>query len=202
MQLSQPADWVNKSFDGYIVNTGFSDENTKVLSSLTQDIKAAFKDAVFCMPDRSLHITLLDWVAPLVNYDSADKNELFAKIQPEYDKALSEVLSSVEPIVVTFDELRVSPSTIFIVGHDSGEFRKIRESFIAKVELLTGTKLPPQIIHSSLARFTKPVELSSVNSFVSQKELNITQIVADFRLVHSKKEPMLEFEIIKNYTLQ
>lgn len=202
MGLSQPVDWINKPLVGYMVNTEFSDENAAILGQLIKEIQATFQDAVFCMPKTALHITLLDWIAPLVNYSGQDKDKLFDQIQLNYDKAMMEILASIRPIKIYLDELKVSPSTIFITGRDSGEFQKIREQFIEKVELLPETKLPPQIIHSSLARFTKPIDLGSVESFLANKTLNITQTVTDFRLVRSVKEPMLKFEVLKHYELK
>ena len=201
MELSQPVDWVNKSFVGYIVNAELSNRNREILGKLIDEIQATFRDSVFCMPNYSLHTTLLDWIAPLIDYGGEDKDRLFAQIQLNYDKAMSEILSSIKPITVHFDELRVSPSTIFMVGHDHGEFQKIRERFLEKVELLRGTKPPPQIIHCSLARFTKPIDLSLVSSFLANKTLNITQTVTNFRLIRTTKEPMLEFEVLKCYEL-
>jgi hypothetical protein len=201
MKLSQPVNWVNKPFVGYIVNTEFSDDNAEILGDLISEIQVMFNDAVFCMPKASLHTTLLDWIAPLVDYGGQDKDRLFAQVQPTYDTVLSEVLSSVKPITIQFDELKVSPTTIFMVGHDSGEFQNIRQQFLGKVELLPDTKLPPQIIHSSLARFTKPTDLGLVNSFLAKKTLNITQTVTNFRLIRTTREPMLEFEVLKRYKL-
>jgi hypothetical protein len=201
MNLAQPSDWVNKPFEGYIVNTAFSDENTKVVSDVTKQIQAALADAVFCMPDRSLHTTLLDWIAPLVDYDGQDKAKLFAQVQPTYDKALTEALAAFGPITVHFDEIRVAPSTIFMIGHDDGQFQKIRDSFMQNVELLPGTKLPPTIIHSSLARFTQPIDLDMAGSVVAKLKVDFIQTVTDFRLIHTSKEPMLEFEILKQYRL-
>lgn len=172
MELTQPVNWIGKSFIGYVMNTEFSGENAQGLVELMQEIEATFGGAVFCMPKASLHITLLDWIAPLVDYDGQDKDNLFKEIQPSYDKAITEALSVTSPIEVHFDEIKTSPSTIYIVGHDNGEFQRVREQFMEKVELLPGTKLPPTIIHSSLARFTKPVEISAVNSFLASKNLN------------------------------
>lgn len=202
MELSQPADWVAKPFQGYVINTVFSDENTRELETLIKEISTTFGDAVFPMPNVSLHTTLLDWIAPLVDYGGKDKEALFAQIQPGYDRALREVLSSFGPINVHFDELRVSPSAIIIVGHDNGEFQSIREQFLDRVQLLPGTKLPPTIIHSSLARFTESIELDLVKSFLATKTISFTQQVSDFRLVHTAKEPMLEFEVLKQYQLR
>ncbi len=201
MQLSQPVDWVDRPFIGYIVNGWFSNENKETLGQLIGDIGETFQDNVFCMPLGSLHITLLDWLAPLENYEGQDKDKLFARIRPDFDKAMSEVFSITKPFTVHFDELKVSPSTIYVVGHDNGEFQKIREGFIKKVDLLPNTKLPPQIIHSSLARFTKPIDLNIAESFIAGKKLDLTQEINGFRLIRTAREPMLQYEIIKKYKL-
>lgn len=202
MEFTQPVDWINKSFVGYAMNTEFSSDNIQSVVECMQEIKTTFDGAVFCTPKASLHVTLLDWIAPLVTYGGLDKDKFFGEVQPSYDKAITEILSSVAPIDVHFDEIKTSPSTIYIVGHDNGEFQKIREQFMERVELLPGTKLPPTIIHSSLARFTKPIELSAVNSFLASKTLHITQTVTDFRLTRATREPMLEFETLKRYRLK
>lgn len=202
MELSQVIDWVGKPLTGYVVNTGFSDENTETLGKLIDEIQMTFGESVFCMPKPSLHITLLDWIAPLVDYDGQDKDELFSRIKPEYDKAMEEVLADTGPITVRFDELRVTPTTILIVGHDNGQIQNIRDQFLEKVELLPGTKPPPQIIHSSLARFTEPIDLNPVRSFIASQTLDITQQITSFRLVRTVKEPMLEYETFKRYKLQ
>jgi len=201
MELTQPVEWINKPVIGYAVNTEFSDDNARVLMELINKISATFTDAVFCPPRSALHITLLDWITPLVNYDGRDKNVLFAAVQPSYDKALSDILASTRPITVTFDGIKVSPSTIYITGHDTGEFQKIRDQFVSSVELLPNTKLPPAIIHSSLARFTKPIELSSANAFAANQQLDITQKVTNFRLIRTTREPNLNFETLKRYEL-
>lgn len=202
MEFTEPVDWVNKSFIGYVMNTEFSDENARRLAELIQEIQTMFDGAVFCMPKASLHITLLDWIAPLVDYDGGDKDKLFTKIQRSYDRAISEVLSSVAPITVHFGVVKASPTTIYVVGHDHGEFQKIREQFLEKVELLPGTKPPPQIVHTSLARFIEPIELGKVNTLLASKKLDITQTVTSFRLIHAIREPNLEFEILKRYKLK
>lgn len=201
MELSQTVDWVGKSFTGYMVNTDFSSRNSETLGKLIDEIQETFDGSVFCMPRPSLHITLLDWIAPLVDYDGQYKDKLFSQIKPDYDKAMTEVLAATDPITVRFDELRVSPTTILIVGHDNGQIQHIRDKFLEKVDLLPGTKPPPQIIHSSLARFIEPTDLSLAQSFVATKTLDITQQITDFRLVRTVKEPMLEYETLKRYEL-
>jgi 2'-5' RNA ligase len=202
MEFSQSADWVGKPYEGYVVNAEFSDENKAQLQQLIQEMQQILGNAAHCMPPESLHITLLDWIAPLVDYDGADKAGLFEQIKPEYDAAMSEAIASVgQPIEIHFDELRVSPSTIFITGRDNGEFQKIRDEFVERIQLLPDTKRPPQIVHSSLARFTDRISLDGINAFIARHNLDMTQRVDDFRLVHTMREPMLEFEILKRYHL-
>lgn len=202
MDLTQPVDWVNEPFIGYVMNAEFSDDNAKILMELIDLIKVMFSDAVFCPPRSALHITLLDWIAPLIDYDGQDKDALFADIKPSYDKAMSEILATINPITVRFDTVKVSPSTIYVVGHDNGEFQQIRKQFVDKVDLLPNTKLPPQIIHSSIARFTRPIELSLVDTFIANQQLDITQVISNFRLIHTTREPNLEFNTLKRYELK
>jgi hypothetical protein len=107
-----------------------------------------------------------------------------------------------KPITIHFTQLRVSPGTIFIVGNDNGEFQKIRDTFVKNVTLLPNTKLPPQIVHSSLIRFTRAIDLDAVESFVAHKNIDIAQEVTEFRLVNTRKEPLLEFDVLKKYSLR
>ena len=199
--MTQPVEWINQPHEGYVMNTLFSDENATLLTNLMAKIQETLDDAVFCMPQKSLHITLLDWIAPLVNYEGSNKTALFEQIYEKYDEALTEITTAQEPIEVTFDQIHLSPTTLYISGHDNGQFEDIRSTYLEKVELLPGTKLPPKIIHSSLARFTKAIDMSLITSFIESQSISFNQTVAAFQLVHTTKEPMLEFEVLKTYQL-
>ncbi len=198
---TEPADWVEQSFEGYVLNAGFSDQNIARLQQITAAIQQEYRNKVFVAPAHSLHITLLDWIAPLVDYDGVDKTTLFNSIKDDYDKNISRILADVLPISIRFTELKVSPSTIFLVGHDNGEFQTIRQQFVESIELLPNTKLPPTIIHSSLARFKDTLPLSNIEHMVTNLTVDFTQQIDSFRLIHTTKEPMLEFEVLKTYHL-
>lgn len=100
-----------------------------------------------------------------------------------------------------FNEIRVTPSTIILTGADNGEFQRIRAHYLDSVELLPGTKLPPTIIHCSVARFTKPIALSHVEQVVSNLSVDFVETVNRFRLVRTRREPMLEYEVLDEYLL-
>lgn len=201
MELTQSVDWLKQPHTGYVVNTSFSDANSDVLSKLMNDIENEFGNAIFCMPKDSLHITLFDWIAPLIEYDGQDKTILFDQIKDGYDQAITEVLDTIEPFSVRLNEVHVSPTTIYIKGEDNGQFQKIRQGFLDKVTLLSDTKQPPTIIHSSLGRFTEPIQMDRVREFLAKRTLDIIQPVETFRLVKTSREPMLEYEVLKTYSL-
>lgn len=200
-EFTQPVDWLDKPAVGYVVNAAFSSENATTLANLGQEINAELDGALFCPPREALHVTLLDWIAPLVDYDGADKDALFANIQERYNAALAQAIGSCGPITVHFDTVKASPSTVFIVGHDDGQFQRIRDEFVRSVKLLPGTKLPPTIIHSSLGRFTKQIDLAKVERVVAGKTLNITQVVTNFRLMRAADGSIISTELLKRYQL-
>lgn len=196
-----PSDWLEKPYRGYVMNTRFSDENSLKVMSLIKDIKAKYGRAVYAVPEESLHITLLDWIAPLVDYDGRDKDELFKSIYESYDRAINEALADEHTFDAVFNAIHVSPTTIFISGHDNGEFERMRSKYLDGVKLLPNTKRPPTIIHSSLARFTEELDLAEVEAFMASRTISFRQRIEDFRLVYTYREPMLEFEVLKTYSL-
>lgn len=201
MQQTKHVDWINKEFEGYVVNTAFSSDNNKLVMNLIEEISQKFPDIFYPMPSNGLHITLMDWIAPLVAYENPDKAKLFQDINQNYDMVLADVVSKITQIKVNFNKIIVTPTTIIITGEDDGSFQKIRDQFINNVELLPGTKMPPTIIHCSLGRFVKEVPLKEVQDFINKKSVNFIQVVDEFRLVNTHREPMLEFDILKTYKL-
>lgn len=183
------------------MNTSFSDDNTSLVMSLISKLESKYCNSIYTMTAESLHITLLDWIAPLVDYDGQDKKMLFEKIYDSYDNTMTDIFADEPDFEVVFDTISVGPTTIFISGHDNGSFDRIRRKYIKSVDLIAGTKLPPSIIHSSLARFTEEIDLEEVESFVSSLDVEFIQRIDGFRLMHTSKEPMQEFEILKEYKL-
>ena len=199
MNFTEPVNWINKPCIGFMVNTAFNDESLSLLSPIVEAIKVSLGDAVHVAPASSLHITLLDWIAPLIDYDGADKDLLYEKVSEKYDTALSNAIIGHLPAKVNFTELCVSPSTIYIRGYDNGAFANIRSSFTENVRLPPNTKLPPQIIHSSLARFTKKIDLERVTQLVGMLPVDFVYEVTGFRLIRSTKEPLMEYTLLKHY---
>lgn len=201
MAMTEPVDWIGKPVLGYAVSARFGDSNRKILAELISQIELAFPGTTFSAPSASLHITLLDWVAPLVNYNGQDKDGLYRQVKADYTKAIKNILAGFGPISVRFTEIRVVPSGIIIVGQDGGQFGDIRRQFNQRVEVLTGTKPPPEIVHSTLARFTVVTEIEPYVDFIRGKSIDMPQVVDEFVLTRSLMEPMLDYEIVQRFSL-
>jgi hypothetical protein len=199
---STPVNWVGENHLGFVVNAAFSLENSTRISEWLEGLHRQTPEGLYTMGSEGLHITVLDWVAPLFDYAGTDKRSLYANLRESYDPAFRSITSSMAYFEVNFDEVRVTPGAIILLGHDNGQFQTLRGRFMGAVELPAGGKQPPNIIHSSLARFIAPeIELSPVEEYANTHPLTLTQNISEFRLVETRREPMQDFTVIDTYKL-
>lgn len=200
MEKTEIYEDLNKPVIGYLVNAGLSLENQQKICALQADLQREIGDALWWPPPVALHITLMDWLAPLVDYHE-DKDVLFDEIFAKYDQALERSLRETGPITVSFNSVRASTQAIYVKGIDDGQFQKIRSEFLKEVTLLPNTKQPPEIIHFTLGRFTEAIDIEQVRSILNEKELIMSETVSMFRLARETKPCMMERSIIKTYSL-
>lgn len=187
---------------GYVPLAFLSDENQQKILIFQENLKNRFPGVIWNTPPSMLHITLLDWLAPLVEYGN-DKDVLFQAIFPQYDAVLQEILQGIKKISISFKILRVKPNAIFLVGEDSGQMQSIRNKFLEQITLLPNTKKPPEIIHSTIARFLKEYNLQEVVDFVQEQKLEFSETVTEFCLLRvSTMYQIGEKQIIKKYPLK
>lgn len=196
-----PIEHLNKKVDGYLINSGFSSQGKEAIGKLQNIIIQELNHSIWCPPTETLHVTLMDWLAPLVKYEIPTA-ELFAKYYPQYHKALEEILKNQKPISIRFNEIKVSPKAIFIQGEDDGTYEKIRNNFLRQITLLPETKQPPRIIHSTIACFTDEINLESLNKFISSLSVDFVETINNFRLVNETETPMQKYNILKEYHLK
>jgi len=191
---------LGKESVSYVINSGFSEIATQHIYELQGKIKEKFTDKVWLLPNEALHITLMDWFAPFVDYGD-DPDKLFEKYRADYTNELEKILTNQRAIKIHFDSVKTSPVTIFVEGSDDGSFGRIRKEFIASEKLLPGTKPPANIVHTSIARFTGEHSLTEVENFLSTLEVDFTEEIEEFRLIRESKSNMLEYKIIDKFQL-
>lgn len=201
MEKTVPNTDIGRNVVGYMLNSSLSTENQAKVADLQAILAQEYGDALWLTPPETLHITLLDWLAPLVDY-KADKGQLFEELFSSYDKALAQILNNIGGIEVAFNKLQASPGAIFIQGSDDGQFNAIRNEFTSRINLLPGTKQPPSIIHFTAARFIKEIELEPLRKLLATQPVYFKQTINQFRLVRETKIPMLEYEVVKQYKLK
>lgn len=195
-------DYLNQTAVGYMINTLLSEPTQYEIKNLQDTFVSKFPDVVWATPTSALHVTLLDWLAPLVDYDD-DKDRVFEKINPRYDSVLSSILATVEPIDVTFNSFIVSSSAIAIVADEKSTqiFNDIRQMFLEKIDLLPNTKQPPNIVHSTIVRFVGEVALDNVKKLTETLDFSFVEHIDEFQLVRETTLPMLNYSVIKKYPL-
>lgn len=186
---------------GYMLNSNFDAKAVEAIAQLQKKIVGQFGPAVWIQPPETLHITLMDWLAPLVDYGQ-QKEVLFKQLFPQYDQVLSNILKDVAPIRIMFDTVAASPGAIIVRGHDNGAIQRIRDRFTDAVDLLPNTKQPPTIIHSSIGRYTQQIPVEPICDFVAQQELSFVYELTEFQLVQETVAPMLAHQLVKTYSLQ
>lgn len=201
-QYSEPNKFIGKRHLGFVINAAFSGENSKTISNWLDGLNQTVPEGIYTMPQESLHITVLDWIAPLFDLGGVDKRKLFEKLSPEFDQAFTDVTNGLKQFHVHFKEIRVTPGTVIVIGQDNGQFQSLRNKFMELVQYPLGSKQPPNIIHSSIVRFIEPsIDIRPVQEYATKNPLNFTQTIDGFRLIETSREPMQDFDIIKTYEL-
>lgn len=199
MEKTIVSDWINTERIGYWVGAVLSPSNQQKIANLLEDLKKELPDIIWPMPTAQLHTTLFEIVMTFRDYED-DRDAIFEKYRPALDAELTAQLANQSPITIRFDTLEVSPNAIIIRGTDDGSFQRIRDAISGKNLLPAGTRTPPDIIHSSIARYVKEDDLVRVNEIVNNQQLDLTETVKQFELVRIWRMPM-DYETLKVYPL-
>ena len=167
------------------------------VTTLLEKIVERLDDSVWPMPANALHITLCEIIQPKPYLE--EKAELLKQL-PHYQSVLEEVLATPQ-IPVAFTMIEVSPQAIIIKGKDNGTFKRIRDQLVSKLPLPNETKAPPQIIHSTIARFKKEVDLNTVNAAIADLTINFTETVHEFELLLKTAPHLVNYTIVQRYPL-
>jgi|JI10StandDraft_1071094.scaffolds.fasta_scaffold12016_2 hypothetical protein len=195
-------DFLHKYTVGYMVNALISEKIHYDVYHVQHAFSTAFPDVVWATPANALHMTVMQLLAPQVNYGE-DKDALFEKVFPTYDPVLHQVFRHVAPFEITFDRLFVSESAIALYGDDKSNalFNEIRQKFLSQIELPPHTDLPPNIAHSTIIRFVGEIPLEDVQKVADSLQFSITQSIDEFRVVRETELPMLNYSVVKTYPL-
>lgn len=199
METTQIADYIGKSDTAYVLAALLSKDTRQIVGKLLTLLSGEIGEGLYTMPPNALHITLCEIIQPKPY--AQDKQRMCETHRVSYEAAPAEILKGVRPIKVHFNKLIVSPQAITIQGQDDGTFEVIRRQLVKQLPLPDETKLPPDIIHSSIARFTKELDLEKIREVVARHSIDCEEIVEEFKLVSNLALPLLRYQTIRTYLL-
>lgn len=200
MEKTIVANWINEEKIGYAVCAFLSPENQQKTADLQAELHRELPGIIWTMPDiTQQHLTLFEIVMTFRDYPE-DREAIFERHHASIDAELKTQLANQGPITVTLDTLEVSPSAIIVRGTDDGSFQRIRDVISNKQLLPEGTRTPPDIIHSSLARYVKEADVEQIRSVVAHHQLKLIQTVAEFEMVRIWRMPM-DYTTVEVYNL-
>jgi hypothetical protein len=200
MEKTIVADWIDEERIGYAVCAFLSPENQQKIADLQAELSKELPGIIWTMPDiTQQHMTLFEIVMTFRDYPE-DREAIFDQCRAGIEAELKAQLAKQGPITVTLDTLEASSSAIIVRGTDDGSFQRIRDGINSKHLLPEGTRTPPDIIHSSLARYIKEVDVEHVRSVLARYQLKFTQTVTEFEMIRVWRMPM-DYTTLEVYKL-
>jgi hypothetical protein len=200
MQKTVPVNYAGKKLIGYGVGSYLSQDSQRIITSLLAELTKELPDVLWMPPLKDLHITLFEVVVSLAEYDE-DRDELYEKHRPAIEHELERLLARMEPITVNFNQLQASEAAIIVRGTDDGRIQTIRDRIVSKGLLPHMTKLPPDIIHSTIARYTKAVDVDHVQEVLRHHSIDFKETIREFKLEKATGALMEGVETLKVYPL-
>lgn len=199
MEKTQIAEYIDQPGNSYVYVALLSVALRTRISELLQNLQQTIGDGLYTMPGEALHITLCEVI---------ESKPYSQNVQQMYDERAqslidvpARILQSVTPISVHFNSIEVSPQAIIIRGKDTGSFAAIRAALATQLPLPPETKQPPTIIHCSIARFTKAIDLERVKELASDFTIDEQETIQAFHLVHTTRLPFSQYTVIRSFPL-
>ena len=199
MAKTVPTENISRNDVAYVLVAQPSEALQQEIARLLGALEKELPGVIWTMPSGALHFTLYEIIQP--KEYSENKEELYSRHQQEYEELPAKILSSIQPIEVNFNTVEASPYAIIIRGDDDGIFNDIRTHLIKQLPIIAESKLPPDIIHSSIARYVKEADLEQVQEIIKRYPINFKETVTEFKLLKNRIFPLLEYDTIKTYTL-
>ena len=201
MTKTIPMNYVGKTLIGYGVGAYLSRPSQEIVTSLLEQLTSELPGILWPMPPGDLHITLFEIIVSLGEYEG-DRDKIYEKHRPAIEQELDNLLSQMEPIKVDFTRLEASPAAIIVKGTDDGSMQTIRDKIVSKSLLPSETKLPPGIIHSTIARYIKEIDLDHVQEVLKHHSVNFEETIHEFKLERATGAPMAGVTTLKLYPLK
>lgn len=189
------------SEDEHAIVVLLSSDSVQQAASIQNQLVQIFGDAVWLQQPSGLHSTLMEIICD-ADYKDMPRLEHFKQWYKNYNQTVKDILADIPPFTIHFDELFVSQRAIIMKASNTRAYNDTRKKLLSKISLPAGTKVPPEITHSTLARFNKTIQLEDVIRKVSNIRVDFIEPVTEFSLVKDLGPPDFNGTPLEVYPLK
>ena len=195
MTKTIPDERVGKPSLGYVLLALPSMQTRAQIGALLDELSKEIPGVLWPMPQVQLHFTLCVIIQPKPY--SEDKEKLFSLHREDYVNVPDRILSAMPKFTITLDAIEASPQAIIVRSSDPESFNTIRSQLMQHMQLPAETKAPPDIIHSSIARYMREVDLERIQETVARHSIAIKEVVSEFKLIRVEVPPLQKYTVVK-----
>lgn len=199
--MTQPSDFDHPA-EGYIVIAPLSEESKERIADIQSRYAELFGEKALWLPkEDQLHITFSHIITPNAEY-TEDRSSLFARLQPQASAALSAAVRPPLAVACHFSTVEAFPSAVILKATDDGTYDKLRRRFIENFQPPEGTRMPPEIIHTTLLRFKEPVNLAEIQKLTEEIMEDFEpfdELTTSLQMIREKKIFVQDHEVLEEF---
>lgn len=157
-------------------------EPKRKIVAIQDHIKALLGSVIWLTPPNALHSTLMEIICD-TKYEGLSRREHFERWRKHYNGAAREVLAQIPPFDITFNELHASAGAVILKASDTIAFNTVRASLLERIALPAQTKIPPNITHCSVARYSQEADLDSIRKQIEAVKVDVSLHIDHFTLM-------------------
>lgn len=197
---TRPANFLGMEDRTYVLCAEINDSLAADIQRIQQYIEDAVPGLCWFMPRHALHITVYELMQRGVF--SVDKDAFFIEHQEANLKAIKDVLAGTAQMRLPFDTIEVSPDAVTLQSSDTDALNAIRAELTKRLILPADTKLPPTVVHCTIARFVRESDMNPVRECLRQHVVSCTQIVDSLQVRRTLVQPMQQYDVVAKFDLQ
>jgi DNA-binding NarL/FixJ family response regulator len=199
MMRTNKTEYSDEQNIGYAIVAILSDDAKEQIISLLNELSTELPNVLLKMQASQLHITLCEIIQPKPY--TQDKEELYERHREEYENIPQQILAAIPNFTVTLDVIEASPQAIIVRSADPTSFNTIRSQLVQNMQFPSETRTPPDIIHSSIARYISEVDMEIVQKVIARHTISIKENITQFKLIRTVIPPLQKYDVVRTYQL-
>lgn len=114
-------------------------------------------------------------------------------------QALKRIADTLKNQQLVFDRVGMSTGAIILKTSDDGLLDKARANFTDNISPPKGTRIPPNIVHVTIARFRERFCVADVEAAIATLKPHFSMNIEHIRLIHEKKLYVQSYDLVEEF---